>query len=262
MISFLFSVVDKQVFWDKVYNTLSQKYEDFELLFAIHSQNSELEDLQNLAKQNQNVHIFTYEQTATENYMLNQTMKHVKGESLVLCRDGFVYATVLSDFLIEMGKQGAQIAMFQKQKKSNKIKKWFSNQCHKATKLLFGFDYYDGNIGLVYFGNIALSVLKELPNPSLLTKVNRWKGFEICYATAEDISNNFLQKSNRKSFVKMLASFFVLAAMVTALVVLCCFGLLGFLPILGFSTAIFLNLLWSIYAVAKFWLDKRVGDLK
>ena len=42
MISFLFSIVDKKIFWDKVYQTLSQKYDDFEMVFAIKEQNPEL----------------------------------------------------------------------------------------------------------------------------------------------------------------------------------------------------------------------------
>lgn len=263
MISFLFSIVDKKIFWDKVYQTLSQKYDDFEMVFAIKEQNSELEDLRALADGKDNIQIFEYEQSASENFMINKTIKHVKGDCLVLCRDYFVYATILSDFLIDMGKQGAQIAMFQKQKKSNKITKFFAKLSHKITKALFGFDFYDGDVGLVYFGNIALSVLKNLPNCSLLTKVNRWKGFEICYATTDSLDKPVMEKREaKKALVNMICSFATLAALVCALVLLCVFDLIGFLPILCFSTVILVNILWSTYAVIKFCLNKKVGDLK
>lgn len=263
MISFLFSVVDKQVYWDKVYASLSQKYDKFEMIFAIHNQNTELEDLQKLANQNKNVRVFTFERDATENFMINQTIKHAHGDCLVLCRDYFVYATVLSDFLLEMGMQGAQIAMFQKQKKSNKITKWFSKLFHKTTKLLFGFDYYDGDIGLVYFGNIAFSVLKELPSCTLLTKVNRWKGFEICYATAEDINSTLSENEDKhKALANMICSLGVFVVLVSTLVVLCCFNLIGFLPILGFSMTILLNIVWMTYSIAKYCINRRVGNLK
>ena len=263
MISFLFSIVDKKIFWDKVYQTLSQKYHDFEMVFAIKKQNSELEDLHVLADGKDNIKIFEYNQDASENFMISQTIKQVKGDCLVLCRDYFVYATILSDFLIDMGSQGAQIAMFQKQRKSNKITKFFAMLSHKITKALFGFDFYDGDIGLVYFGNIALSVLKNLPNCSLLTKVNRWKGFEICYATTDSLDKPVMEKREaKKALVNMICSFGTLAVLICALVLLCVFDLIEFLPILCFATAILVNILWATYAVIKFFLNKKVGDLK
>lgn len=263
MISFLFSIVDKKIFWDKVYQTLSQKYDDFEMVFAIKEQNPELEDLRALADGKDNIQIFEYEQNASENFMINKTIKHIKGDCLVLCRDYFVYATILSDFLIDMGKQGAQIAMFQKQKKSNKITKFFAKLSHKITRALFGFDFYDGDVGLVYFGNIALSVLKNLPNCSLLTKVNRWKGFEISYATTDSLDKAVMEKDEtKKSLISLICSFVTLVSLVGALVLLCVFDVIGFLSILCFATAILVNVLWSIYSVIKFRLNRKVGNLK
>lgn len=251
------------MFWDKVYDKLKNQYKEFEMIFVIKNSNPELADIEALAKERTSVKCFCFEDNVSENFMINSGIKQVKGEALVLCRDYFEYAPVLSNFLTTMGTQGAQVAMFKKQKKDNKISAFFSKMYHKIISSIFGFDCYEGDIGLIFFGNIALSTLKSVPHSAILTKVNRWKGFDICYAVSVDMQKPKLEKKEQKrTLVNLIISTGIMAVLTTTMSLLISNKLIGFLPILLFSGLIFLMLVWIIYGLLKYSIVAKVGDLK
>ena len=263
MISFLFSVLDKKIYWDKVYDLLKEKNKSFEMIIVVKQNSEELEDIQKLEQLKSNVHCYVFDDNTSENYMINEGIKKSNGESLVLCRDYFDYAPILSDFLLDMGNEGAQVCMFKKNKKQNKIIDLVLKFFRKFTKNIFGFEMYQGDIGLIYFGNVALSVLKETKNCSILTKVNRWKGFDISYALTDDLPKPKPERKNTaKMIVSLVGSLLSLTVLVTAMVLLICFDLIGFVLILLFCTVILVNILWLLYNLLKLFVFISVGDLQ
>ena len=75
MVSYIFSVITKKLYWDKVYGFLSENNNDFEILFVIRKSNSELDDLLKIEKEKSNVSVFIFEDDISENNMINQAIK-------------------------------------------------------------------------------------------------------------------------------------------------------------------------------------------
>ena len=263
MISYLFSVINKQIYWDKVYQLLKENNDNFEIIFVLHESNEELNDIKLLSENNSNVHYYVYENGTSENQMISNAIKYVNGTELVLCRDFFEYTPVMSDFLIEMGKSGAQICLFQKNIKKNKLKKFLKAIYKKITKTIFGFESYEGNVGLVYFGNIALSVLKEVKDITLLTKVNRWKGFDISYALTDVINCSKPERKSLKNTVfNLISASLIMFLLIIALSMLIAFNVIGYVLILLFTLFILIDIFWLFYLILKLYIVIKLGDLK
>lgn len=263
MTSYLFSIIDKKIYWNKVYELIEQNDKNFEFIFVIRENNPEIEDVIKLQHEKSNVFVYTFSPDKSENFMINDAIKKVNGKRLIICRDYFDFAPVMANFLLEMGQQGAQIAMFKKEDKKKTVKEYILNAYRKLTQSLFGYELYQGDIGLIYFGNIALSVLKEIPNSSILTKVNRWKGFDVCYATTKDLAKPKPERKKLKSCItSSIISFFILSLLITALSLLIAYNVIGFVLILLISTIILVNILWFGYSLTRLYTILRVGDLQ
>lgn len=265
MISYVFSILEKQIHWDKVYQILKQKYGDtFELVFGIKKGNSELDDLLALQKKHKDsVTVVVLENNASENQILNEALKKSKGTHIVMCRDYFEFTTVMSDVLLAMGYQGVQLAMYQKIKKTNKIKEFFKKIYNKLVSWIFGFSMYDGDIGLMFFGNVTASTLRTLNNPSLLTKVNRWAGIEPSYVRIEELKKPKLEKSLLKNNIIWLCLSLVLfIGTLVGFILLVNFGLLNFIQGFLMVVGMIVFLLWALYLVLKLSVVCKVGDLK
>lgn len=264
MVSYVFSIIQKQIFWEKVHKILESKYKsDFELVFSCQKSNTELDELLNLQKSKKNVKVIVFDEEKTENELLSEAIKQSTGTQIVLCRDYFEFTTVMSDVLVSMGQVGVEIAMFQKQKKTNKFVNFFKKLYHKLVKMVFGFSLYEGDIGLMYFGNIATSTMRALNNPILLTKVNRWTGFEPSYVQTEELAKPVLKKSNKNKTIWLLSlSIFLVLAFTALFVVTTVFAWIDFLQGFFIIVAILLCLLWTDYLSLKLMVISRVGDLK
>lgn len=264
MTSYVFSVINKKIKWDRVYDILDKKYgADFEILFAIRKNNPELEYLLKLQEKSQDFFVYSYENDKSENFMLSETIKKANGDDLILVRDYFEFATVLSDVLVGVGAKGIPLAMYRKPKKQNKFKDFFVNIYKKVVRFVFGFSLYEGDIGLMYFGNIAFSILKEMPNNILLTKINRWSGFDVSYIEMDDLTKPVFEKHAKKKLLTQISIFASLTLLsLGAFVTLLVLNLLGFIgglllvvSFLGFG-------LWLKYLIIKLSIIDTVGDLE
>lgn len=261
MTSYVFGILNKEINWVKVYKLLALKYEDFEILFAVHKNNKELELINELSDF-ENVKVLTFEADKSENYMISEAIKKTQGDNLVVCRDYVEYATILSDYLVAMGEMGVQVAMFRKPRKKNKVKDFFKKLWNKYIKFMFGFKLYEGDIGLIYFGNIATSILRELPNNVTFTKVNRWVGFDISYVESEDIVKANPQKLSIKSTTRnWIISLSVFALLVAGFVFLIAKGLISFIASLVLLLFIVTTGFLFGYFFAKYYIVKKFGDL-
>lgn len=263
MTSYVFSVIDKKIIWSKVYDILKSKYdEDFEMVFAIKKSNTELADLEALSKQHENISVLTFDDNKSENEMLNDTIKAVKGENMILCRDYFEYATVLSDYLLAMGELDCQVALFRRSEKKGKIRQFFSSLYHNTVAWLFGFKLYEGDIGLMYFGNIALSIMREMPNSSYYTKVNKWSGFDISYVESDELLKPKIEcKERKRNIIAMSVTAGIIALLITLFVILCVVKTITFIVGLLIIFSIFAALFYLFYLVLKFTILKNYGDL-
>jgi len=263
MTSYVFSIINKQIVWSKVHEILKSKFgSDFEMVFALKEENEELAALEKLQKKHKNVVIVVCKQNASENEMINKAIKEVSGDNMVLCRDYFEYATVLSDYIVAMGYMGAQLVLFRKKEKTSKFKDFIKKIYNKIVSWLFGFKLYEGDIGLMFFGNIALSVLKELPNTAHYTKVNRFLGFDISYVESEELQKPKFEQKERK---RVVAHSIISAALViletVAFALLIVFDLLGFIGGLVLILLIVCSIFYLFYTIIKITILNQYGDL-
>lgn len=263
MTSYVFSVIDKRILWNKVYDILFQKYnDDFEMIFASYENSPELSVLKKLEKAKKNVLVLTFENNKTENEMLSYAIRQTSGDDMILCRDYFLFATVLSDVLVAMGKMGVQVALFRKEQKTNKFKAFFQKIYNKTVEFIFGFKLYKGDVGLEYFGNIPLSILKELPNNIHFTKVNRWCGFDISYVETDDLKAPVFESHEKKSILKNIIICAVATLVLIALFVV--FSLLFYLKFI-FALILFLlimlGMFFLFYLFLKLSIVNKYGDI-
>lgn len=263
MTSYVFSIINKRIIWSKVYDILKSKFEDdFEMVFAINKNNEELANLEKLKKKHKNVVVVICEEKASENEMINKAIKEVSGLNMVLCRDYFEYATVLSDYIVAMGYMGTQLVLFRKKEKTSKFKEFFKKIYNKLVSWLFGFKLYEGDIGLMFFGNIALSVLKELPNTAHYTKVNRFVGFDISYVESEELPKpKFEHKERKKVVIQSIITAALIVLEIVAFVLLIVFNLLGFIGGLILILLIICSVLYLFYEILKISILNQYGDL-
>lgn len=263
MTSYVFSVIDKRINWDKVFNLLDSKYgADFEILFAVRASNPEVEYLKDLEKKLEDFFVYVYEDKFSENEMLGQTIKKANGDELILVRDYFEYTTILSDVLVSAGRKGVPLAMYRKPKKSNRLKDFFKKIYDKLVQFIFGFSLYEGDVGLMYFGNIPFAILKEVPNNILLTKINRWSGFEVSYVEIDDLAKPKLEKQEKKKLLKAIVIFAsITALMLGVFITFTVLKLLGFLLSFVLIVAILLLGCWLDYLIIKLMIIDKIGDL-
>lgn len=258
MVSYIFSVIEKRLIWKKVVELLQQKHNDFQIIFAVYDKNPDLNEILELQDENIKVLQFSHND---ENEMISQAIKHCNGNSLMLCRDYFKYSTVMSDFLLEMADKGAQVVMFKHEKKVGKIAEFNRKILNKLISSIFNFKMYEGDIGLIYFGDIAFSVMKQT-NAVLFTKVNRFVGFDISYASIEQLPKPQPQRKRlKKEILKVSIFSSLLIALIVGMSLLLAFNKIGFVVCLIFITIIILDIFYILYLSLKLDILKRVGDV-
>jgi hypothetical protein len=264
MTSYVFTVIEKRYYWDKVHEILAEKYDDgFELIFAVRKSCPEKADLLTLEKQQKNVKVLEFEDTASENKMIDTAIKQTRGLDMVLCRDYFEYDTIKSDYFLAMAQYNTQVILFKKERKTNKFKDFFTKVYNKLIKFIFGFSPYDADIGLMYFSNIAVDVLKALPSSTLLTKVNKWAGFDVSYITIEELETPKLEKTEKKALVIWTSVLgFFMSVIIAGFVLLAVFGKLGFVLGLLFIFCFVIVAFMLNYTLLKLKIVCKYGDLK
>lgn len=64
-------------------------------------------------------------------------------------------------------------------KKRNKFSDFFYKLWAKIVKSLFDFTFFDGDVSVVAFSENLSSVIRNIPNLSYASRINRWKGVTI-----------------------------------------------------------------------------------
>lgn len=266
MTSYIFTILEKKYHWDKVYQNLTNKYKkNFEMVLVLKKSNLEKTEILEFSKSVERVQVLVLDDDISENAMINQAIKAVKGKDMVLCRDYFEYKTIFSDYMLSMGAQGAQLVVYRLIKKKSKLKNFFSKLYHKIIKYIFNFKLYEAEVGLIYFNDIALSVLKELPNNIILTKVNKWAGFETSYIDIEEkeISPAKLEKKELKPVLLRIIIYSTISLfMLVGFVLLAVFNKLSFIVGILLVFVFLISLFILFYNSLKYTIINRYGDLR
>lgn len=154
------------------------------------------------AKRCANLKNYIFEKNENSESILNSVLKYCTGENICVIRNvnGYNYALKLTNKL----KKDNQIVFCKKE--LSKVKQFFWNIFKKIAKFLFLQNLEPINQGVVLYGKLASSVLKELQRPAIAIKANMWEGIENVYLSGGAIykfSYNIKSKI-AKTFIPLL----------------------------------------------------------
>lgn len=175
----------------------------------------------NLKKQeNTNINLYTFPNGTKEDSMISFGINSLTEGDFILLRNDVkeINSDLLEKILYER-QLGGDIIMAKKPRKKNFLSNFFSNIFKKLYFLIFNFNFYLGDIGVQYFSNLALSVMKET-NSIMLTKLNKWLAVNIKYLDFEINPTYITQKDYGKSKLLLLIYAVCIAVLTTLTFVL------------------------------------------
>ena len=133
--------------------------------------------------------------------VINTLIKKIDTDKLIIVRqfDNNNFTPIASVF-VELKKEN-QICLMSK--KSGKIKKFFKNLFTPLIRFLFGYDLLMGSLACIGYGKNCIEVLKQLDNPSLFTKVDKWSGVDIKYIEASQAQRVKFKSKVLKHYIRI-----------------------------------------------------------
>ena len=145
------------------------------------------------------------------------------------------------------------------EEKHNKFKNFFYKVWQYIIKLLFGFNFFDGDISIVCFSEKLYPVVSSLSNISFQTRVNRWKYVSVSQvATKGPVAVKEYNKT--RTIATFLSWVFLFLATIVSTIVFYLYFNAKFITCLLFACAILLSLVGVIISGAIFNLNVRVGQ--
>ena len=237
-------------------NTTAQ---DFLLKIACEKNNKIVEEFSHRKKFAFPISLDIYPVGTCEEAMIENTVKNLPQDSLLLVRNdtpNFTANTI--DRILAAAAVGNDVVMLKKRKTTSKIRKFFSELGDNICKMFFNFKHYEGDIGLQYFSVEAQNILKNT-NVNLMSKLNRWLALDVYYVEMDIKRTKFPKKSFKKPLVKSIvyALVFVLAIALTIV-----FG--GkinwtFITTLAFLFVTILSAAMSLFHALEIYNISRVG---
>jgi hypothetical protein len=198
------------------------------LLILCEKKHSIITELENFKSNNLNISLNVFPNGTNEDSMINVCLKELPDSNFILIRNDVkeFNVSLIKELLQksnarkekgnkQIGGSGGQIVMAKPLKKLNPIKSFFARMAQKICRLLFNFNFYEGNIGVQYFSAFTHSIMKTT-NPLILTKLNKWLAINIEYVEF-DIENTRIKDkdySNNKllMFLYVISLFLVIGA--------------------------------------------------
>ena len=155
------------------------------------------------SKQNHKLSEFTEYvfDTDDSDEVINALVKKIDTEKLVIVRkfDNNNFNEIAS--VVGELKKENQLCMMSK--KSGKIKAFFRSLFSPIIRFLFGYDLLSGSLSCVGYGKNCLEVLKQLDNPSLFTKVDKWSGVDIKYIETSQTQKVKFKSKVAKNYIRI-----------------------------------------------------------
>lgn len=155
-------------------------------------------------KEKANINLYTFPNGTKEDSMISFGINSLTEGDFILLRNDVeeINVNLIEKILFE-SQLGGDIIMAKKPRKKNFLNRFFSNVFEKLYFLIFNFIFYAGDIGVQYFSNLTLSIMKET-NSVMLTKLNKWLAVDIKYLDFEINQTVIKQKNYGKSKLLLL----------------------------------------------------------
>lgn len=158
------------------------KFGDFELMFVL-SEKNENDFVQLVASspayQNLNIKGTVFSSVKEEDAFL-RALPLLEGEHVVLVRGNVTdFPAKIWQAFVQEHIQGFHVVV-SRQERFNLIAELGKGFTRLTTKLVYGFEPYDGEADIILLDALALNILQSTPHLSLLfTKLNAWHGLAI-----------------------------------------------------------------------------------
>ena len=204
---------------------------------------------------------YLFDEKASEEDIIETLTPKVYASSLVIIRDGQkdVNFEIVEKMILKQ-QTGYDVVLAKNNKKKNIFARFFSSILKKFVKHVFGFSFYDGELGIQVFGSNAISIMKISGTPNL-TKINRWIGINIGYLETS-ISPCEFESKQRKSINFFTALYSIIfAVLLSATITVGILVTIPWLAILGIIFALLIAFVFSTFYVLKAYTVNKVGDL-
>ena len=261
MITVLMPIVNRKQSFKEILEVFSgcEHSDKISLVILTEKNNKILEEITEDSPSNFPIFVDVFSVGTSEEAMISSAIKNLETSECVLIRDA---ATTFSSYhinkLFEGVLLGYDVVMLKPKKQANKIKRFFQNLSKKLFKFLFGYNYYDGDIGMQYFGEQAVDILKTT-NLTILTKLNKWIALSIFYVETDLKPIVFKNKTPKNFVVSMLATSVVLVLTIFLAIFLP--KLVNLNLLFGFLIffAISAEIIFLFYDVLRIFNHKKLG---
>ena len=89
-------------------------------------------------------------------------------------------------------------------KNLNKFQKFFMRIFQFIVHFLFGYNLFEGSLEVVAFGKVPVEILKQVDNPSMYTKIDKWSGITISKVQSSEIAKVKFKANVTKNIVHIL----------------------------------------------------------
>lgn len=186
---------------EKFVNLVEKNYKNYKIIIASTK----------LHKKYKNVYEYQFDDVEPDK-VINTLMPKVEGERLVLVRQ-FDNDNLDEILNIEKAiKKNNQISLLKKCK--NKFKSIIFNYINKIINLIFGYKLFDGYLSCVGFSSVPLSVLMQIENSSLYTKINKWQGIDLVYVNCNKCQKLKFKTKKIKHFVRIAISLLIMIGVI------------------------------------------------
>lgn len=169
MTTFLVLNLDGSVDVQKLNRFLYESVSDYELVVACNKKYKGI--------LSQNVVECIFDENAKPDEVINTLIPKCGGDYLILVRkiENNNFGSILE--VSKKLKSQKQIVVIKKN--SNAVVRFFKKVFSFFVRFLYGYQLFDSNLAVMGFGEIPFSVLKQTPNCSTFTKINKWVGVTI-----------------------------------------------------------------------------------
>ncbi len=245
MINLVIPVIDKADEYSKIINELSLK-EDVRIIVGATLANESKLNLPN------SVILKVFKDGSQKEEIINSLKSYLDLGRVVIARRPFTKKEFEN-----IVNSDAQITYFQG-KRENGFKEFFKKLVSGFVKVLFGVNFFDGDISLIGFDKDLGEVLNSVNSLSYATRVDRWRGVEQGKVEAENQPIKIEQ--NKKGNVNLII-FSILATLIPVLtaILVCLFTKVGFIVGMLLFCFVLLGVCSSLFMLCTLYFNKKVG---
>ena len=192
-----------------------------------------------------------FEDGTTKEEIINSLNSELDDGKVLICRKAITEGEISSFFA-----SNSDITVCAE--KRNKFKNFLFKMWQYFVRVLFGFEFFDGDISVVCFKENLFPVISNLSNLSYASRVNKWK-----YVTVSQVetSEPAVEKeySKTRSVATVCMWVFLLMAVIVTTIIFFMYFTPKFLTCLLFACSILLAIVGLLISIAVHTLNVRTG---